>query len=100
MVLDEEASGPFKIRAGDVEMRSNQMPGVDLSLQREIRVRLDTTGRTHRRDAIGEIKPRRAERHLRDDDRLLEMARRVEIGALQIIEMVVHADEARHRRLT
>ena len=84
MVLDEEGAGTFEVRAGHVEVRADQMPGVDLPLQRQVGVGLDAARRPHRRHAIGEVKPRRAEAHLRDDDRLLEMARRIEVGPLQV----------------
>ena len=60
---------------------------------------LDAAGRAHRRHAVGEVQPRRAEGHLRDDDRLVEMARRIDVRPLQIEQMVVHPDDARQRRL-
>ena len=71
------------------------MPRVDLVLQAEVGVGLDAAGRAHRRHAVRQIEPRRAERHLRNDERLLGMARRIEVRPLQIEQMVVHPDDAR-----
>ncbi len=98
MTLDEEPARPFEIWTGDVEMRADQMARVDLVLQAEVGVRLDAAGGAHRRDAVREIEPGGAERHLRDDERLFRIARRLDVRPLQVEQVIMHPDDAGHHR--
>src|SRR5947208_14180101 len=55
VTLDEESARTFEIRTCHIEMRSNQMAGIDLMLQAEVGIGFDAAGRAHRRPAVGEI---------------------------------------------
>ena len=59
-----------------------EVPGIDLALQRKVGVSLDAAGRAHGRYTVGEIEARRTECHLCHQQRVIRMARRVDIRPL------------------
>ena len=68
--------------------------GVDLALEVEVGVGLDGAGGAQGGDARAEVEVRRGEGHLRDHQRRLGVAGGVEVGAGDVVHVVVHADEA------
>src|SRR5271170_291371 len=92
--LDEGAVGAFEVGSGDVHVRAGEMTGVDLGAHVEVEVGLDGAGGAHGGDAGGEVHARSGEGHLGDDEGWLGGAVGGLVGARDVVEVVVHADEA------
>ena len=92
--LDEGAVGAFEIGRGDVHVRAEEMAGVDLAAEVEVEVGLDGAGGADGGDAGGEVHARGGEGHLGDDEGWLGGAVGGFVGAGDVVEVVVHADEA------
>ncbi len=92
--LDEGAVGAFEVGRGDVHVRAGEMAGVDLAAEVEVEVGLDGAGGADGGDACGEVHARGGEGHLGDDEGWLGGAVGGFVGAGDVVEMVVHADEA------
>src|SRR5258708_11220822 len=97
--LDERASWTLKVEPGHVDMRPNHFSGIDLLLDVEVGIRLDASCRAHRRHAIGEVEPRRAEGHLGNDDRVFEMPGGVNVWPSDVKHVIMHSDKAWKCRL-
>ena len=92
--LDEGAVGAFEVGRGDVHVRADELTGVDLAAEVEVEVGLDGAGGADGGDTGGEVHARGGEGHLGDDERRLGGAVGGFVGAGDVVEMVVHADEA------
>ncbi len=92
--LQEGRVGAFEVGAGDVHVRAGEVAGVDLAAEVEVGVGLDAAGGAEGGDAGGEVHARCREGHLGDDQRWLTVAERVEVGAGDVVHVVVHADQA------
>ena len=75
-------------------MRAGDAAVVDGAAEVEVEVGLDGAGGAEGGDAGGEVEARRGEGHLGDDDGRLGGAGDVEVGAREVVHVVVHADEA------
>ena len=94
--LDEGAARAFEIGRRHIHVRAGNMTRIDLLLEIEVGIGLDAAGGAKRGDAGGEIEPGRGKRHLRHDQRFVAMAGGIQIGPGDVIDMVVHAHQARH----
>ena len=92
--LDEGAVGAFEVGSGDVHVRAGEVAGVDLAAEVEVEVGLDGAGGADGGDAGGEVHARGGEGHLGDDEGWLGGAVGGFVGAGDVVEVVVHADEA------
>ncbi len=70
------------------------MAGVDFAAEVEVDVRLDAAGGADGGDACGEVHARGGEAHLGDDEGWFGGAVGGLVGAGDVVEVVVHADEA------
>ena len=100
MHLDERAVGPLEVRTGHVHVRPRQRARVDLPLHVQVRVGLDAAGSAQRGDAVRQVHPRRAERHLRDQHRFVARAVRRQVRLGDVVLVVVHPDDAGHHAVT
>ena len=92
--LDEGAVGAFEVGRGDVDVRAEEAAGVDVAAEVEVEVGLDAAGGAEGGDAGGEVEARGGEGHLGDDEGRFGGAVGGFVGAGDVVEVVVHADEA------
>ena len=91
--LDEGAVGAFEVWSGDVGVGADEVAGVDLAVEVEVDVGLDAAGGAYGGDTGGEIHARGAEGHLGNDEGWFGGAVGGLVGASDVVEVVVHADE-------
>ena len=94
--LDEGAVGAFEIGRRHVHVWPHDMTRIDLMLEVEIGIGFDAAGGAQGGDAQGEIEPGRGKGHLRHHQRLVAVTGGIQIGAGDVIHMVVHAHQAGH----
>ena len=75
-------------------MRADEVAGVDFATEVQVDVRLDAAGGADGGDACGEIHARGGEAHLGDDEGWFGGAVGGFVGAGDVVEVVMHADEA------
>src|SRR6202000_2815768 len=92
--LEGEGAGAFEVGAGDVDVRAGDAAVVDGAAEVEVEIGLDGAGGAEGGDAGAEVETRRGEGHLGHDDGRLGGAGDVEVGAGEVVHVVVHADEA------
>src|SRR6266550_7985175 len=100
MHLESEAVWSFEIWAGHVDVRTGQLAFVNLTLEIQVGVSFDAPSCAHRGYACGQIQPWSRKCHLRNQQRLLPTPISSEIGARDIKEVIVHAHDARHHRVS
>ena len=92
--LDEGAVGAFEVRGGNIDVWADEFAGVDVATEVEVNVWLDAAGGANGGDACGEIHARCAEGHLGDDEGRLGSAVGGFVGAGDVVEVIVHTNEA------
>src|SRR5215468_9565628 len=90
----------FEVRAGDINVWTRELACINVALQVQVGVSFHATGGAHGGDAASEVEAWRCEGHLRHQHRRVKASAGGEIGAGDIEEVVVHADDSRHDATT
>ena len=98
--MDEVTFGAFEVGASYVEVGTRQLACVNFALEVEVGVGLHASRGAHRGDAAGEIQARSGERHLRHQERRFGLPLAIQVWSRDIEEMIVHADDTRHYRVS
>jgi len=89
-----EGAGTLEIRRGGFDMRANEDTSVNEMTKVDIGVGLDGAGGSDGGDTVGEVHARSGKGHLREQRGGLGTCS-VGVRALEVVDMVVHADKAR-----
>src|SRR5258708_11391857 len=81
-------AGPVQIGAGDVQMWARNNAALDVLLELQVRIMLDTARSAHGRHAARQIQPRRRELHLQSEGPAVEAALGYEIASRHLEQMV------------
>jgi hypothetical protein len=98
--LQIAAAGTVQEWAGHVQMRSRNDPRLDRSLEPHVRIRVRAADRAHGGDTVRKIKAWRRVGHLQEQTGTVVVAVRRQVWPHQREQMVMHADDTRHDRVT